>query len=847
MSLDTPAAQSLEQKQTTERGAAEFHNEVWSLGGKGSVAEDDATQNKLPTLQKSELIGLNPSSQSANGSGSDVLLGALKEMPGQTEKLAQEAWEHPGQFIKNSAISLGESAAIGVAMGMLIPSRGLAAGLATIAFTAPMAIGTVRRVDEAYDEGNKPGADANALSKSLASDLVHEGWDFALGSVGGFAGAHFGHVIATSDTVLGSFAQQAQRSTLRAENSAMFRLVTGESLNADTGTAIKTSWLLPKDSALSTRLAQATAEPKDFTIRMGSLHGHSYYSDGMGTPADIFAKAKADGMDFYAITDHNHLAARAGVGSGDPRAGDQAKVPIIASMPSEYASTLSDAAAATEPGKFVAIVGVEMGTIGHVGGGGHGGGGHGGGGHGDGAGPGGAGDGAGNESITGAADFASPQAESLTEAAGHDHAGHTHSLPEEFAHLQVPDNLPPPTVIRRVYEPDGSVIETKHVMPQETAAQAYREQMYLDAQKAAQPTLLAENKVELSPREQAIADAAERDAGHYSGINHVNVFEFPQMIIADRAGDTGPRAQGAIHYNDGDFNGLVKQIGDSPDTTGGLPVWQLNHPRYVADNNPNTPDNLRGRDYGTKSFPSHDAYLAAMDPRVHQVEVITGEALNPDPVSVMKPHDLGPINMAGYIDSGLHVSPTYGRDDHFALPGGRPAGTGIIADKLDKETLLNALRNRQTIATTSTQLLKGYMTANNNLMGSILDQNAVNDLNIAMNVGGKVDPAATYKVNLWADTNIGDGKLATMIQSKSLSGQDMLSAQGQVQFDQVHHTIGNKSAWYVEVQRTDPGTSNTDYMWTAPVWIEPKSGASHSLLTRALVGAGSSYLLGAGN
>jgi hypothetical protein len=318
------------------------------------------------------------------------------------------------------------------------------------------------------------------------------------------------------------------------------------------------------------------------------------------------------------------------------------------------------------------------------------------------------------------------------------------------------------------------------------------------------------------------------------------------MIIADRAGDTGNKAAGAVHYDDGDFNGLIKKIGNSPDTTGGLPVWQLNHPRYVADNNPNTPANLRGRDYGTKSFPSLDAWREAMDPRVHQVEIITGEALNPDPIEVMKPHDLGPINMAGYIDYGLHVSPSYGRDDHFALPGGRPAGTGILAENLDKESLLNALRNRQTIATTSTELLQGHMTANNLPMGSILDEHAVNDLAITMNVAGKVDPKAQYKVNLWADPKIGDGKLATMVQSKSLTGQQILDGNGQVQLDTVHHTIGNKSAWYVEVQRTDPKTSNTDYMWTAPVWVEPQIAGGHSLLTRAIVGAGSSYILNGG-
>jgi hypothetical protein len=839
----------------------------------------------------------------ANGTGSDVLIGAVREVPNAALAFAQDAWNHPGQFALNTGKTALESAAIGIAMGALIPSRGLAAGIATFAFTAPIVYSTLSRIGEAYHAGNAPGANTQALSESLAHDLVHEGWDFAIGSAGGIAGAHIGHGLATNETILGynnpvmPYAQAGQRMLLRGENLALLGLSRGSdaiaglaslrggvsevppvpssnpagvrpaagieiasptpivntNLDAPTVTPSTTGTGLPgpsgfarswfMDANMRNRVAQVTAQPQDYTLRMGSLHGHSHYSDGMGSPSEIFGKAKADGMDFYAITDHNHLAARQGVAPSDPRAADQANVPILASMPAEYASTMADAAAATEPGKFVGIVGVEMGTIGHVGGGGHGGG------HG--------GNGSSIETGGPVVDPTTAEGEtfhtSRNTILGDPHAGHNHgTLPDSFATMQVPADLPAPTVVRRITEPDGRIIEHRHTLPQAAAAQAYREQAFLNAQRS----LAAAHEVgptdttttataPLNPQQQAIADAIARDNSHLSGINHVNVFEYPELIIADRAGDTAPKAAGAIHYNDGDFNGLLQQLGTNPDTTGGLPVWQFNHPRFLADNNANLPANLRGRDYGAKSFPSQAAWVRAMDPYVHQVEVITGEALNPDPVTVMKPQDLGPVNMAGYIDRGFHVSPTFGRDDHFALPGGRPAGTGILASSLDKPSLLNGLRNRQTIATTSTELLQGYMTANESFpMGSILDQNAVNDLNIRMHMVGQIDPAAQYTMNLWADPKIGDGKLATMIQTRSLLGRDLINNQGMFDFDQVHHTIGNRSAWYVEVQRVDPTTSNNDYMWTAPVWVEPLSGTSHSLLTRALIGAGTANLTG---
>ena len=46
----------------------------------------------------------------------------------------------------------------------------------------------------------------------------------------------------------------------------------------------------------------------------GSLHGHSRYSDGMGLPKDLYAKAASEGQHVTTITDHNHAASRGGIG-----------------------------------------------------------------------------------------------------------------------------------------------------------------------------------------------------------------------------------------------------------------------------------------------------------------------------------------------------------------------------------------------------------------------------------------------------------------------------------------------------------------------------------------------------
>lgn len=46
-----------------------------------------------------------------------------------------------------------------------------------------------------------------------------------------------------------------------------------------------------------------------FQLFYGNLHAHTWYSDGSGTPEDAYKMAKDSGLDFFAVTPHNHSAA----------------------------------------------------------------------------------------------------------------------------------------------------------------------------------------------------------------------------------------------------------------------------------------------------------------------------------------------------------------------------------------------------------------------------------------------------------------------------------------------------------------------------------------------------------
>jgi uncharacterized repeat protein (TIGR01451 family) len=71
-------------------------------------------------------------------------------------------------------------------------------------------------------------------------------------------------------------------------------------------------------------------------IYYGDLHSHTGYSDGEGTPQQAYQMARANGLDFFTVTDHAELLKRA-----------------------EWDDTLVQAQAATVEGQFVALRGFE--------------------------------------------------------------------------------------------------------------------------------------------------------------------------------------------------------------------------------------------------------------------------------------------------------------------------------------------------------------------------------------------------------------------------------------------------------------------------------------------------------
>jgi hypothetical protein len=773
-----------------------------------------------------------------NDGGNSIYGLAIRELPSATTEMAAEAWQNPGQTIAHAAKTVVEAGVMGTAIGYIVPARGPASIIVGAALTAPAAIHAYNRLELAHEQSKNPFANQQEIAHALARDTVSGTANLGLSFAGGYAGAEFGYALAGSKGALGRFSQATQRGIMNVENRSMLTIrnmydgitaankppappkidiyggvpgsagtrgitSAGAETTSSIASPIKPS-VLPEQlpfgqrtlGIFNRRVNQfVEAEGTGYNLYRGPLHGHSRYSDGMGEPKTIYAKAKKEGLDFAAITDHNHPAARGGVKPDDVRAKDQAGTPTVAEDPTLYTKTFEHAKAATDE-NFVGLVGVELGTIGKVGG------------------------------QHKHDDFFGPSPEGLMKP----------ELPNPPRTLDLngkPERVMPESRLPEVKDPIGTVGKA----PGDGASSRF------DGTPG-----------QSGSRTSEIESAAAADGKRLGGVNHINVFEVPTFLESVReprgaletfilrltGRDASPviKKPDVVKINDGDYKALATHLDGLKDSTGGTPVIQLNHPRFKADESPSTPVGERGRDYGQKSFRSHQEWLDRFaTPYVRQIEVIKGGALTRDPVDVVPPGAVDATSFAGYLDKGVHASPTFGRDFHYGDPAGTPGATMIMAKRLDKTSLLDGLRERRTIATTNGDKLNATMWGNDkHPMGSILDQAVVPELKLSAKIGGEVVPGAEYKIKLWGDKKLGDKKLAEIVEERTMTGDELLASQNKVSFDALEHKLGNKSAYWMEIQRTDPASGHTDRMFTAPIWVEPLTGSKHSFYMRWLTG-----------
>jgi hypothetical protein len=229
----------------------------------------------------------------------------------------------------------------------------------------------------------------------------------------------------------------------------------------------------------------------------------------------------------------------------------------------------------------------------------------------------------------------------------------------------------------------------------------------------------------------------------------------------------------------------------------------------LQDTAAKTAPDLRLHDYGINQMGGVDSWA---DNYASQnfvgMEVMKGEALNSNPVPVLRPQDVDLTSYNGYLDlfaDKVKAAPYAGLDTHFGARIGSPdAATGLLVSQLDDPGITAAVAARRSIATSSMSKLNGYMAANDGqvLMGQTVTSVPAEGLTPQVRINGQVTPDTNYTANLWYDSKLGDGQVAQIVQTKTISGTDLLSQGQTVAFDPVKPATGDAAAFYIEVQRT---------------------------------------------
>ncbi|RKM54713.1 hypothetical protein D6853_12810 [Butyrivibrio sp. X503] len=168
----------------------------------------------------------------------------------------------------------------------------------------------------------------------------------------------------------------------------------------------------------------------------------------------------------------------------------------------------------------------------------------------------------------------------------------------------------------------------------------------------------------------------------------------------------------------------------------------------------------------------------------------------------------GAIGSSGYfpsyeyyiraLDKGWHVAPTNNQDNHKGLWGdANTARTVMLADENTEEAIYDAMRNYRIYATEDNDL-SIYYTLDGNVMGSILDKDAVGDM-------------VEIKADIKEPTDKAIGKVELIVNGgQVISSVDVNMAEATVKF-----TASSAYSYYL-IKITE---GDKDIAVTAPVWV----------------------------
>jgi hypothetical protein len=280
--------------------------------------------------------------------------------------------------------------------------------------------------------------------------------------------------------------------------------------------------------------------------------------------------------------------------------------------------------------------------------------------------------------------------------------------------------------------------------------------------------------------------------------NHANVFDVDDIINVDN----------------GNYKALYENwLPAHPDSLGQPPLVQFNHPNFRKDIvYPSTKPKERENDYGYDDYNKSFAELLAQSEKyVSLIEMVSGPALTDGTDLPIRSGNRHEKDYWFYLNEGFRVAPTANQDNHFRNWGSiTTARTAVLAERLTKANILQALKARRVYATED-QNLQIRFSINGQPMGSIIRTREPLDLTIDVEISDPDEPNALYQVELYRD-EVGDEMIEDPIDQSELEGNGVVSFSGQ-RFET------GRSFLFIKIAQIG-SNGREEFAWTAPIWVE---------------------------
>ncbi len=254
----------------------------------------------------------------------------------------------------------------------------------------------------------------------------------------------------------------------------------------------------------------------------------------------------------------------------------------------------------------------------------------------------------------------------------------------------------------------------------------------------------------------------------------------------------------------GDFATLINTwLPANQDTTGQQALLQMNHPWASSSRN--------SEEYGRNDFTSVTQWRQRVDARAQLICVANGPSHSTG--TNRTPH-ISDSEFRRYLNLGFHLAPTADQDNHRATWGTiTDARTAVIANTLDKPSILNALRARHAYATLD-ENLQIITTVQGALCGDIVAEPAANaELAIEVFITDDDEPTQTFWMEVFVDDVGGSrARLQATYGPLTATAADEVWVLGGLQY-------GGWDYLYFRVWE-GPEDSAERVAWIAPVWFE---------------------------